>query len=281
MEIGKTIKTRRKELGLTQEELAEKVHVTPQAVSQWENGKTNPDIFMIKPLAEVLKLDKAGLISGELREKPSWLIREKLYSEENMYRKLKEFAKAEGLSETDRAIDYAKKMHEGQERKTGEFSVKGVPYIVHPFNMACQAHALGIRDDRVLAAVLLHDVCEERKMDPEKLPFSERVREIVALLTKKKGEESRDYTKQYYEGIASDPDAAIIKLIDRCNNVSTMMQGFKWEKIIDYVYETEEFTLPLVDVIKEQYRQYYDVAFILKYQILSLIESIKITMIRW
>ncbi len=40
MNIGQRIAARRKELGLTQEELATQVFVTTQAVSQWENGKT-------------------------------------------------------------------------------------------------------------------------------------------------------------------------------------------------------------------------------------------------
>ncbi|MBQ6268064.1 MAG: helix-turn-helix transcriptional regulator [Clostridia bacterium] len=36
--VGKRIADRRKELGLTQEQLAEKIGVSPQAVSKWENG---------------------------------------------------------------------------------------------------------------------------------------------------------------------------------------------------------------------------------------------------
>lgn len=43
----------RKKCGLTQEELAEKCSVTPQAVSKWENGLTAPDISLLPRLAEV------------------------------------------------------------------------------------------------------------------------------------------------------------------------------------------------------------------------------------
>jgi transcriptional regulator with XRE-family HTH domain len=47
MELGKKIKELRTKQGLTQNELAEKVFVSYQAVSQWENGTTNPDINTI------------------------------------------------------------------------------------------------------------------------------------------------------------------------------------------------------------------------------------------
>ena len=40
MNIGKTIQERRLEKGMTQEQLAEMMYVSPQAVSQWENGKS-------------------------------------------------------------------------------------------------------------------------------------------------------------------------------------------------------------------------------------------------
>ncbi len=43
----------RKKCGLTQEELAEKCSVTPQAVSKWENAITSPDISLLPRLSEV------------------------------------------------------------------------------------------------------------------------------------------------------------------------------------------------------------------------------------
>ena len=42
--VGENIKNIRKKNNITQEELAEKLNVTRQAVSNWENGKTEPDI---------------------------------------------------------------------------------------------------------------------------------------------------------------------------------------------------------------------------------------------
>ena len=51
----------RKKCGLTQEELAEKCSVTPQAVSKWENGLTSPDISLLPRLGEVF-----GITTDEL-----------------------------------------------------------------------------------------------------------------------------------------------------------------------------------------------------------------------
>ena len=52
--IGKTIKELRKSRGLTQNELAEKIGVTAQAISKWENESGMPDLSQIVPLAHIL-----------------------------------------------------------------------------------------------------------------------------------------------------------------------------------------------------------------------------------
>lgn len=197
MEIGKRIQTRRKELGMTQEQLATAVYVTPQAVSQWENHKSIPDICNIGLIAAALKIDKADLISDEAKNRPSWIVRDQFFSDRNMYRKLKEFAENEGLVQTDRAIDYAREMHRGQLRKTSAFSGEAVSYIVHPFIMACHAHALGITEDAALAVTLLHDVCEDCGVVPGDLPFDDTVKEAVTLL-KKPSEKSPAIIRAYF-----------------------------------------------------------------------------------
>ena len=51
--MGQIIRRLRKERNLTQEELAEQLNITPQAVSRWENGTGLPDISQIVPLASV------------------------------------------------------------------------------------------------------------------------------------------------------------------------------------------------------------------------------------
>ena len=55
-EISKNIKKFRKESEMTQQELAEKLNVTRQTVSNWENGKTQPDIDMLQNIAGELQI---------------------------------------------------------------------------------------------------------------------------------------------------------------------------------------------------------------------------------
>ena len=50
--ISNFIKEKRKELGITQEELAEKLFVTEKAISRWETGRGTPDISLLIPLSE-------------------------------------------------------------------------------------------------------------------------------------------------------------------------------------------------------------------------------------
>ncbi len=62
--IGKNITSNRKKLGITQEELAEKLNVTRQAVSNWENGKTEPDIETLTKIAQIFDISIDELVDG-------------------------------------------------------------------------------------------------------------------------------------------------------------------------------------------------------------------------
>ncbi len=64
-ELGKFIAENRKNLGMTQEELAQKLFVTNKAVSKWEKGQSFPDIAMFEPLAEALGVSVAELFTGK------------------------------------------------------------------------------------------------------------------------------------------------------------------------------------------------------------------------
>ena len=66
MELSSQIKKYRTELGLSQEELAEKVYVTRQTVSNWETGKSYPDIHSLLLLGALFDLSLDQLIKGDL-----------------------------------------------------------------------------------------------------------------------------------------------------------------------------------------------------------------------
>ena len=69
-DVGKNIRRYREQNGLTQDTLAESLHVTRQAVSNWETGKNQPDLETLEALAGALGLEPAELIYGKKQEYP-------------------------------------------------------------------------------------------------------------------------------------------------------------------------------------------------------------------
>lgn len=65
LKIGKFIAQRRKDQGLTQMQLAEKLNITDRAVSKWETGKAMPDSAIILKLCDVLQITVNDLLNGE------------------------------------------------------------------------------------------------------------------------------------------------------------------------------------------------------------------------
>ena len=91
IKTGALIAQARKEKGLTQRELAEKVYVSVQAVSKWELGKNFPDLSLMEPLANALGLTVSELLAGERGEAPQdELVRDTLrLGEEQLRPKIK------------------------------------------------------------------------------------------------------------------------------------------------------------------------------------------------
>lgn len=65
VKVGKFIALLRKEQGLTQEALGERLAVTNKTVSRWENGNYMPDIELLVPLGEALGVSVNELLAGE------------------------------------------------------------------------------------------------------------------------------------------------------------------------------------------------------------------------
>ncbi|MDE6627381.1 MAG: phosphoribosylformylglycinamidine cyclo-ligase [Lachnospiraceae bacterium] len=67
IKVGNFIMDRRKTLGLTQQQLADKLNVSFQAVSKWENGTSYPNIEILRDLATVLDVSVDEILAGDER----------------------------------------------------------------------------------------------------------------------------------------------------------------------------------------------------------------------
>ena len=67
MNIGNEIKIQRSKLSLSQDELGEKIFVTRQTISNWENGKSYPDLHSLILLSQTFGLTIDDLLKGDLK----------------------------------------------------------------------------------------------------------------------------------------------------------------------------------------------------------------------
>ena len=268
MSIGTNIKSLREERKLTQEQVAEALGVSFQAVSSWERDEYRPDLDKLIRLAEVFDVSISSIVE---EKKKTFKTKKAIYDWERMRTFVKTSAKNYKLTDALKALDYAVKAHEGQKRKRSD-----TPYIYHPLNMACHALSMGIREDSVIAACLLHDVVEDCGKTVDELPVNEEARDIVRLLTREQTTDAnRDKVmKAYYKAIEANPKAALIKCLDRCNNLTTMSWGLSRDKIYRMITETETYYPKLIKVIKDV-PEYNDAAWLLKYQIESMLDIYK------
>ena len=180
MSLGSNIAEARKLRGLTQEKLAELVGVSFQAVSSWERDENLPDTARLKLLAEKLNISLDALFDEGRRV---WTLKAPHSDPEHMYTYIKAKAQSEKLEQTLKALPLIREKHKGQVRKG---MVDRAPYITHPLTLACHALAMGIVDDDVIAALLLHDVIEDTEVTDEDIEreFGKYVAVIVDGVTK-------------------------------------------------------------------------------------------------
>jgi GTP pyrophosphokinase len=268
MSTGDNIRELREAEKLTQEKLAEKLGVTFQAVSSWERNEYLPETANLKNLAEVFNVSVAAILEDK---KGTFKTKETIYNWEHMKTYVKTTASALGMHDTYKAVDFAVTAHEGQKRKKSE-----IPYIYHPLNMACHALSMGIREDAVIAAIMLHDVVEDCGKTLDDLPVGDEAKELVRLMTKDKNDDvpREELLDKYYGGLASNPKAALIKCIDRCNNITTMSWGLGRDKIYRMITETEQYYPELLKVLKDT-PEYNNAAWLLKYHIESMLDIYK------
>jgi len=182
---------------------------------------------------------------------------------------LKGYAKGSKLENLLSCLYLAEKLHDGQKRKNGE------PYLIHPVRVTCALASLGITDDSILATAMLHDVIEDCNIVASQLRLvyriSEQIVNNVQILSK------NEYTvdEQYFKTMEDSPQCTLVKLADRCNNVSTMVGAFTNEKMISYIEETRRFIIPLAKIGRKKFPQYTDQIYYMKYHLESICDTIE------
>lgn len=267
MSLGTQINRCRKGAGLTQQQLAEAVDVSFQSVSAWEHDEYLPDISHLISLSKALHTTVGTLV--EEFPKPVFHTDARYFDEKHMYTFVRSAASTRDLQQTLKALPCMKRWHGAQQRK----GLQAVPYIIHPLTMACHALALGVADDEVLPTILLHDVIEDCGVKAEELPVSDTVKEAVLLLSYPADINKAEIKPSYYARISENPVACLVKCLDRCNNLSTMANGFTREKMATYAAETEIYVYPLLEQLKNVWVQYNDAAWLIGYQIKSLLAT--------
>ena len=165
------------------------------------------------------------------------------------YNYLKGFCKGMGLSNSTKAFSFILKQHGDQKRNDGS------PYYVHPVKVASQLISLGVYHDDLkkldvlITGALLHDVLEDTKATAEQITdnFNEEITSVVQFLTKTK-DMSNEF---YYDRIKENLPASIIKIADRCNNISTMAGVFDRARLQRYVDETNVQIKPLIRHVRD------------------------------
>ena len=79
MTLGEKIQKLRKQRGLSQEALAEKVTVTRQTISKWELGQSTPDLDFIAQLSDIFNVSSDYLIKDEMIEPDELLYKKRSY----------------------------------------------------------------------------------------------------------------------------------------------------------------------------------------------------------
>ena len=159
-----------------------------------------------------------------------------------------------GFEQSQAALVFARKAHAGQMRKNG------LPYIVHPLSMACDAIACKGATDEIIATILLHDVCEDCNIPLSALPVNEVVRQGVKLMTIRpfQGEEKLETKRRYFHELLDSREAIICKAFDRYANLNDAEGALTEDAIVKNIRETHELLMPVLKEAKYEYPELSD-----------------------
>ncbi len=158
-----------------------------------------------------------------------------------------------------KAMALAEYCHIGQKRETGD------PYITHAQSVMRILERYGFREEEILIAAILHDVCEDGEIFNSEIQkqFGYRVGFIIKTLSKnkkiKKGEGEKMsekgknirflmYINRFHLGMLADPYIMFIKMADQIDNLGSM-QCFSEEKKERKIREVQKYFFPIYEKI--------------------------------
>ena len=191
---------------------------------------------------------------------------------DKMYTYLRGFLVGAGMSESLKALGFARQQHSLQTRKDG------TPYIVHPLSMACYAVAMGLREDNIIATILLHDVPEDCGINVDYLPVNNTIKYAVRHMTTQRFKTDIDKLEtkcRYFNELLDSREALICKALDRYNNLSDMPLNMSADAVGKNVAETEVLLMPILKEAKAKYPELADTLFVLRTNLDVLVNILK------
>ncbi|MDO4508082.1 MAG: HD domain-containing protein [Candidatus Saccharibacteria bacterium] len=159
------------------------------------------------------------------------------------------------------ALELAIRAHGDTRRDDGSL------YISHPIGMACLAIGLGIRDDKLIATLLLHDVCEDCGIPVQSVSEDSDVRQAVRLMTIKPGiydSVKADTKRRYFESLLESCEALIGKAFDRVFNLESGIEVFDRARSLKNWRETYHLLLPITKIAKRNWPEWSDTLHVLR-----------------
>lgn len=191
---------------------------------------------------------------------------------EKMYTYLRGLLVGANMTESLKALGFARQQHSLQTRKDG------TPYFVHPLTMACYAAALGLREDNIIATILLHDVPEDCGIPVDYLPVNSTIKNAVKHMTIQRFKTDIDKIEtkcRYFNELLESREALICKALDRYNNLSDAPLSLSADAVGKNVAETELLLMPVLKEAKAIYPDLADALFIMRTNLDVLLNILK------
>jgi GTP pyrophosphokinase len=191
---------------------------------------------------------------------------------DKMYTYLRGFLVGANMAESLKALGFARQQHSLQTRKDG------TPYIIHPLSMACYAVAMGLKEDNIIATILLHDVPEDCGIPVEYIPVNKTIQNAVKHMTIQCFKTDSDKIEakcRYFNELLESREALICKALDRYNNLSDAPFALSVDAIGKNVAETELLLMPVLKQAKTLYPDLADALFILRTNLQVLLDILK------